>query len=172
MTCLKRNNFILGLCFFLIFGCSTSSFNVIKQDENLVEFKVTPNRVLLECEYQYDHETKNGYGFLMHILDEENTVLTVAQINILDKENCLKRIQKIGKILKTGRIIYIGGMGYLNKPKIKEAQKFIFPNKEGIFYSNGQSLQFMVIANEQGLCFDAYSGDKEPCPQEPFSFKN
>jgi hypothetical protein len=154
-----------------MFGCTTSSFNVITQGENLVELKLTPDRVLLDCEHQYDNNTKGAYGFLMHILDEENTVLTVAQTNILDKESCFRRIQKIGKILKTGRAIYIGGIGSLDKPKIKETRKFMFPNI-GTFPSNGQSFQFMVIANEQGVCYDAYSGDREPCPQEPFSLKS
>lgn len=171
MVFLEKSSFIHIAFFFLMFGCATSSFTLLKQDENAVELKVTPDRVLLECEHQYDNDTKNAYGFLMRILDEKNTVLTIAQMNILDKGSCFKRIQKIGKILKTGKMIYIGGMGYLNKPKIKEARKFTFPNI-GTFHGNGQSLQFIVIANEQGYCYDAYSGDEDPCPREPFSITN
>ncbi len=167
----KRNDLICGVLTLLISGCATSSFKLIKQDENAAELKVTPDRVAMKCEYQPDHDTKNAYGFLMHVLDDENTVVTVAQGNVLDKVSCFRRIQKIGKILKTGRIIYVGGMGYLTKPKRKENETYAFPNL-GTFHGNGHTLQFMVIANEQGLCYDAYSGDESPCPREPFSLKN
>ncbi len=171
MVFLKRNSFIQFGILFLLAGCATSSFKLLKQDENAAELKVTPDRVLLECEFQPDHDTKNAYGFLMRILDSENTVVTFAQTNVLDKVSCFRRLQKIGKILKTGKVIYVGGMGYLTKPKIKEDHKYTFPNI-GTFHGNGHSLQFMVVANEQGLCYDAYSGDEDPCPREPFSIKN
>lgn len=171
MTFSKRNNFIYSLLIFFISGCATSSFKLLIQDENAAEFKVTPDRVIMECEYQPDHDTKDAYGFLMHILDEENTVIAVVQGNVLDKGSCFRRLQKIGKILKTGKMIYVGGMGYLTKPKKKEKETYMFPNI-GTFPGNGHTLQFMVIANEQGLCYDAYSGDEDPCPREPFSLKN
>ena len=167
----RRNDLMCGVLTFLISGCATSSFKLIKQDKNAAEFKATPDRVIMECEYQPDHDTKDAYGFLMNVLDDENTVIAMAQGNVLDKASCFRRIQKIGKILKTGKVIYVGGMGYLTKPKRKEKEMYTFP-KIGTFHGNGQTLQFMVIANEQGLCFDAYSGDEEPCPREPFSLKN
>ncbi len=171
MTFSKRNSLICTILTCLVSGCATSSFKLIKQDENAAEFKITPDRVIMECEYQPEHDTKDAYGFLMHILDDENTVIAVAQGNVLDKGSCFRRIQKIGKILKTGKMIYVGGMGYLNKPKRKENEIYAFPNL-GEFYGNGHTLQFMVIANEQGLCYDAYSGDEDPCPREPFTLKN
>ncbi|MEK6705861.1 MAG: hypothetical protein AABZ06_08730 [Bdellovibrionota bacterium] len=174
MIYLKISNSIHILLFFLLSGCATSSFMVLMQEENAAEFKVTPDRVVLECEHQHDSDSKDpndAYGFLMRILDGENTVLTVAQTNVLDKESCSRRIHKIGKILKTGKMVYIGGIGYLNKPKIKGEQKYTFHNI-GTFYDNGQSLQFVVIANERGFCYDAYSGDESPCPREPFLLKN
>jgi hypothetical protein len=171
MVALKRNSFFLFIFLFFISGCSTSSFFLLKQDENAAEFKVTPDRILLECEYQFDNDTKDSYGFLMHVLDDENTVITVAQMNILDSESCLKRIQKIKKILSTGKIIYVGGMGYLTEPRRREEKQYTFPHI-GTFHGNGRTLQFIVIANEQGLCYDAYSGEKKPCPAEPFSLKS
>jgi hypothetical protein len=153
-------------------NCTTSSFKLIKQHELAVELKVTPDRILLECEFQYKDTSGDAYGFMMRVLDDENTVLSIVQTNVLDKGSCFKRIKKIGKILETGKIIYIGGMGDLNKAKIKKDETYMFPNI-GIFHGNGRSAQFIVIANERGLCYDAYSGDEEPCPREPvFSLKN
>lgn len=153
-------------------ACTTSSFKLIKQHELAAEIKVTPDRVLLECEFQYKDASGDGYGFMMHVLDNENTVLSIVQTNVIDKGSCLRRIEKIGKILRIGKMIYIGGMGNLNKSKIIESKTYIFPNL-GTFHGNGQNAQFMVIANEQGLCYDAYSGEEEPCPREPvFSLKN
>lgn len=171
MSYSKKYNLIYVSLFFLMSGCTTSTYRLIKQDKNAAELKVTPDRVLMECEFQPDHDTKDAYGFLMYILDEENTVISVVQPNVLDKKSCLRRIQKIGKILKTGKLIYVGGMGDLTKPKSKEDNKYTFPHI-GTFNGNGKNLHFIVIANEKGLCYDAYSGDEEPCPREPFSLKN
>lgn len=155
------------LLFFLVSACSTSSFKIIKRGDLAVELKVTPDRILLECEYLYHEDEYDVYGFMMHVLDEENTVLTVAQTNVLDKGSCYKRINKISKILNTGKTVYMGSMGLLNKPKIKENKTYTFP-KLGTFHGNGLSTQFMVVLNENGLCYDAQSGDKEDCPQKPF----
>lgn len=171
MACSRKSSFIYGSLLWWLFGCTTSSFKVIGQHQNATELRVTSDRVLLECEHQYDNDTKDSYGFLMHILDQEDTVLTIAQMNVLDRESCFRRIQKITRILKTTSAIYIGGAGDLNKAKIKGTRKYTFPNI-GTFYDNGQSLQFLVIANEQGLCYDAYSGDEQPCPRKPFSIQD
>ncbi len=171
MAFLNRNNIVPYVLFFLVCGCATSSFELLNQHGNAVELKVTPDRVLLECEPQPGHEIEEAHGFLMYILDDQNTVITLARPNVLDKKECFDGLRKIGKILKTGKIIYTGGIGDLTKPKAKNDRKHIFPSL-GVFPSNGKSLKFMVIANEHGLCFDAHDGDKGPCPREPFSLKN
>ena len=171
MGLLKRNSFFRVVFLVFLTGCATSPFRLLKNDEHMVELKVIPDRVLLECEYQPDHDTKDAYGFLMYILDDENTAISVVQGNVLNKSDCSRRLQKIGKILKTGKIIYVGGMGNLTKSKIIEGRQYTFPNI-GTFQGNGQTVQFMVIANERGLCYDAYSGDEAPCPREPFSLQN
>lgn len=123
MTFLKRDSFVPFISLFLTCGCATSSFDVIKQGDFVVELKVTPDRVLLECEPQSGHEIENAHGFLMYILDDKKTVMTVAQFNVLDKEECFNGLRKIGKILKTGKIIYVGAVGqfavcgYRKKPQ-------------------------------------------------------
>jgi hypothetical protein len=167
MAGLKRSNLFCALLFLSIGGCATSSFKIARQGDLATELKVTPDRVLLECEYQHDNDTKGLYGFMIHILDDLNTVLTVSQMNTLDVESCNKRLRKVGQILKTGKTIYIGGMGGLREKRVREDRHVTFPGI-GEFYGNGQTLQFIVIKNERGACFDAYSGDEEPCPRDTF----
>lgn len=169
MIFLKVSSIIISILF-LINGCSSVGFKVISQENHVTELSVAPSRILLECEYQSDNDTKGLYGFLIHTLDEENTVLTIVQNNTLDKEGCYERLKKIGKILKTGKSIYIGGMGEIREPRVKEERQYSFPGI-GTFHDNGRSLQFIVIANELGACYDAYEGDKKPCPREPFSLR-
>jgi hypothetical protein len=161
------------LLFIIMCGCATSSYQLIRQRTLAAEIKVTPDRIIMECEFQYKDEDGDGdgYGFLMHVLDDANTVVSVVQTNVLDKASCFRRIQKIGKILKTGKTIYIGGMGNITKPRLEDKRSYTFP-RFGTFHGNGRATQFAVIANERGLCYDAYSGDDEPCPREPFSLKN
>lgn len=171
MNLLKRNNFSSFVILFFAFGCATSSFKLLKQHENAVELKVTPDRVLLECEPQPGHEIESAHGFLMYILDDKKKVIKLAQPNVLDKEECFDGLRKIGKILKTGKTIYVGGIGDLTKPKANDDRKYTFPGL-GIFASSNKSLKFMVIANERGLCYGVNDGDKGPCPREPFSLKN
>lgn len=167
MIILKRNSVILFLYTFILAGCATSSFKLLNQIQLATDLTITPDRILLECEHQPDHPEKDTYGFIMRVLDQENTVITILQTNNLDKEGCFYRLQKIGKIITKGNKIYIGGSGDLNEKKIKEEEKYTFP-KLGTFHGNGQTLQFLVIANEKGMCFNAYLGDKDPCPSEPF----
>lgn len=171
MAFLNRNKVASFLLFFLVCGCATSSFDVIKQGNFVVELKVTPDRILLECEPQRGHEVENAYGFIMHILDDKKTVLTVAQFNILAKEECFDGLRKIGKILKTGKFIYVGGMGNMTESNKRNNQKYTF-SRLGTFQNNGKTIKFMVIANEHRLCYDAQDGDKGICPREPFSLRN
>ena len=100
---------------------------------------------------------------MIHVLDNENSVVDFDQINTLSKESCNERMEKIGRILKTGHRTYIAGIGDLNDPKVVEKWNFKFQG-HGTFQSNGRSLQFIAIANENGLCFGAYHADEKPCP--------
>lgn len=168
MSALKINSFIL-LSFLLFSGCASSTYQVLNQIENATELSVSPDRVLLECEWLYDADIKGLYGFMIHVLDNENTVLTVVQGNTLGKSDCDRRIKKISSILKKGSHIYIAGTGDLTEPRI-EGHTYIFPRK-GTFKGNSRVLGFVAIANEFGTCYDAYSGDEKPCPRDPFPLK-
>lgn len=154
-----------GLC-----GCATSSYRVLFKDDSAAELSVTPDRVILECEHLYDADIKGLYGFMIHVLDHENTVAMVLQTNTLDQGSCEGRIKKIGRILREGHSIYIAGRGNLENPDPNRKETYHFPGL-GDFKSNGKSLQFVAISNENGLCYDAYSGfNEKPCPPEPFPF--
>ena len=146
-------------------ACATSSYKHIRQDGRKAEINVTSDRVLLECSKISDENEL--YMFQIHILDDEETVLTAVQGNNSDQEDCERRKQKVGRVLATGRHIYLGGMGYPDAPRKITADTFDFP-KIGTFHWNGRVLQFMVIANENGVCYGAYTGDSKPCPRDEF----
>lgn len=157
----------------LLTGCANSSYKVLFQDNGAAELSVTPDRVLLECEDLYDADIKGLYGFMIHILNDDNKVLTLVQGNTLDKESCEYRLDKIGKILREGKKIYLAGRGNLSKQDRELFQgDFNFPNL-GRFKDSGRTLGFVAISNEHGLCYDietAFMG--KPCPPEPFPFWN
>lgn len=127
MTSLKINSlFLLIAC--LLVGCASSSYRIDNQTEGRTQLLVTPDRVALECDYLADYtgDIKEAHLFLVHVLDEDKTVLTVSQGNILGKEDCLRRINKISKILKSGSKIFIGGMGNLEKPREILERRYLF----------------------------------------------
>jgi hypothetical protein len=108
---------------------------------------------------------------MIHVLDDNKTVLSILQGNRLDKESCFERIQKIGKILKGGRRIYIGGMGSIDEARKVDEFTYTFP-KWGTFRGNGRVLQFGVIVNEHGACYSAYEREEKPCPRDEFPISN
>ncbi|MCM2280950.1 MAG: hypothetical protein NDI61_03790 [Bdellovibrionaceae bacterium] len=100
---------------------------------------------------------------MINVLDDANTVLVVAQMNTLGKEACQTRLEKVGRILRTGKQIYIAGIGDIDDPREVQKWTTTFP-KHGTFHSNKRTLQFFAIANESGLCYGAYTDDTKPCP--------
>ncbi len=136
-----------------------------------MEFVVTPDRVILECERVETDDRGVVAGFMMHIADEEKTSFTLVQTNTLDSESCEHRLKKIEKILKQGNQIYLAGIGDFREPRTKGLYKHSFP-RLGTIESNGRSLQFIAIKNEHGQCFGAFSAEEQPCPPEPFPLKH
>ncbi len=170
MRALKTSSRFYIFWFLVLAGCTTSTYHVLNQGNHGTDLNVSPDRILLECEWLHDADIEGLYGFMIHVLDEENTVLTLVQGNTLDKQTCEKRIHKIGNILAKGKRIYIAATGDLSDSR-KNGKSYIFP-KIGAFHSNGRVLGFAAIANEHGACYDAYSADEKPCPREPFPIKN
>lgn len=101
---------------------------------------------------------------MIHVLDDQDTVTSVSQMNTLSKADCDERVTMIGKILMRGTRITIAGIGEIDRPRVVEKWRTVFP-RFGTFNSNGRSLQFIAISNERGECYDAYSGETPPCPQ-------
>ncbi len=168
MTSLKVNSFFLLIVGALV-ACASSSYKIDSQTEGRTQLLVTSNRVVLECYRLTDYagDIEEAHLFSMYVLDEYKTVLTVSQGNILGKEDCFRRINKIGKILKSGNKIFIGGMGSLDKPRETQHRSYSFPGL-GQFPENGRVLQFMTVWNDNGMCYNAYSGDQKPCPGDEF----
>lgn len=169
MIILKRNKFYC-LALLVLVGCATpSKYKISEQSGRKIEISVTPDRILLECEKALE-DSDEIYGFTIHVLDEANTILPIIQTNGLGKEDCNDRSKKIGDILSDGTDIYIGAIGDLDEPRTKEGKDHFFP-KHGTFYGNGRVLQFMAIANEKGMCYQAFRGDEKPCPSGSFPIK-
>lgn len=162
MHFLTRSEILSFVPALLLAGCATSYYRVANVDLGRHELSVSPDRIVMECE-DVSENREIPYGFMIHVLDDENTVVDVTQTNTLSQEACFDRIKKIGRIIKTGNQIYIGGVGDLESAKVVEKWTHEFPG-HGTFHSNGRFLQFMAIANENGLCYGAYSADDRPCP--------
>jgi len=157
-----RNNIILAALFFT-FGCATSSYKVLHSEAGKTEVLTSPDRIALECE-----ALENGrFGFMLHVLDNQNTYFTAIQGNQLDAKTCESRITQISKILKRGRRIYLAGMGVLTEPS-KPNSHFVSFEGLGRFPGNGRVLQYMYIKNDKGHCFGAYTGEELPCPRDEF----
>lgn len=177
MRALKKNS---GIATFLslstLFACTTSSYRVIDRDDYRTEIQVTPDRILLECEEIIDHENAGdpdgNFGFMIHVLDDENTVITLIQEPVIGRKDCFKRQEGVSKILQSGKSIYIGAHGTLNEPRENGKRIYSSFQKRGNFHANGRSLQFSVIKNENGRCYSASNGSDEPCMPAEFPIKN
>lgn len=156
---------------FPMIGCAASKYQVLYTGSLGTELQVTPDRVLLECEdlYDSDNNIEEPHGFIMHVLDNNNTVITLIQGNVIDKQGCYRKLKKIGAILRKGQRIYIASTSDLN-PINKPGRVHHFP-KHGTYYNNGVVLNFVAIANEHGQCYDTYFGEEPPCPRDQFPIK-
>lgn len=174
----SRKNRVIAALFLSTFSpaCTTSSYRVIDQDRYRTELRVTPDRILLECEDIIDHanagDPEGNFGFMVHILDEEDTVLTLIQEPVTTRKHCSKRRNYIAKILKEGESIYIGGHGRLNEARIKTEHSYSSFAKRGTFYGNGRGFQLSVIQNEHGRCYSATNEMDPPCMPPEFPIKN
>ena len=151
-------------------ACVSSSYRVSDQDGKKLELMVTPDRVLLQCELASELQ-EIPYGFMIHVLDEEKTVLSVIHGKTLAKSDCMNRIEKIGRILKTGKKIYIAGVGDIDEPRTVESWQYNYPGI-GTFHGNGRVIQLFAISNENGLCFSSHNWEERPCPSDGFPIKD
>jgi hypothetical protein len=147
-----KNSVFYFLLFILNSGCATTHYNLIINENSPDEVHATSDRFLTQCE-QID-TMPNRYGFMVHFLDDANTVATAAGM-ITDKKTCQKWENEIQNILTNGNSIVLKGDGYMISPREKEKFVHTFP-KHGTFHGNGRGMQFFKMTNENGGCFVLY----------------
>ncbi len=166
MASLQRNKHSIIFVFYLFLqGCTTSSFyNVGKPNASGTEIKVSPDRIITECEFitDYDGDQKSPYGFMIHILDLQNTVITVSNGVVLEKEYCFERQVAVDKIIKNAQSVIVSGRGNAEAPIVKGEFKHTF-KRHGTYYGNGRSLNFLAIWNNREDCYSGFNGEDDPC---------
>ena len=170
MVDLRKNKLLaLVLCTWLV-GCSTPNYRVVKESSQISEFtyeiSFTPNRAIVECEKLFE-DSDIYYGFMIHILDEKNTVITAFQADRIKKLDCVNKQREVSKILRNGAQIYLGGFIYHGGSREKGKELYSFPGI-GTYHSNGRGFKFRVISNNKGGCYDTYHGTTKPCPRDGF----
>lgn len=152
---------------------SSSKYLVYEKKGDLFEFIVTNDRIIFECQDADAEDRKRTTGFMMHVLDDENTVTTFIHPSLLGEKDCSRFVKTIQEIMSKGAKVYIAGStGNFDAPRIKEKDPYTFPRK-GTFYSNGRNGQLRFIANETKECFSPLYNktDTDPCPDWPFPIK-
>lgn len=160
----KRNNILYVVL--LLTGCATSTYTSRQLTNVGTEIVTSTNRILVQCEYQdgYDGEAKDPYGFMMHILDDKKSVLTLIVEPVLEKTYCFEILNATNKILSNSKVVHIGSFSPLVGEPKKSDDKYTFPGL-GTFHGNGQVLNYQAIWNDQGQCYDVALGSKKPCPR-------
>jgi len=165
MANLQKNKYSIVFLFFLFLNsCTTSRYSVGIANALGTDIKVSPDRIITECEFitDYDGDRKQPYGFMIHILDLQNSVLTVSNGIILEKEDCLERQAAADKIIKNAQVVTVRGRGDAEAPMVKEEFKHIFI-KHGTYFGNGRSLNFLAIWNDKRNCHSIFNGEDDPC---------
>lgn len=173
MVYLQKNRYLTMFSLILLLqGCATSvlltsRYFAGKPGALGTDIKVSPDRVITECEFiaDYEGDRKDPYGFMIHILDLQKTVLTVSNGVVLEKEDCLERQIAADKIIQNARIVTVRGRGDAEAPIVKEEFAHTF-KKHGTYFGNGRSLNYLAIWNDKGQCYDAFYGPDKPCPRE------
>lgn len=164
-----KSNLPVFLLAILTDGCATSSYKVEKQDHYFTEISASPNRITIECEPidNYSGNTKDPHGFMIHVLDEQDTVLNLIVEPVLSKPECHEHLSNSMQVIKTGKEIHIIGGSNLESPREKSDSKYSFPEL-GTFYGNGRVLKFRTVWNEHGQCYNVFYGKQKPCPRDEF----
>jgi len=156
-----RKSKILGLVLSIFLsGCVTSKYHASKQSALGTDIQVTSDRIIIECEFitDYEGDYSNPYGFMVHVLDNENTVITVSSATVLEKNNCFDWLKQSEKIISKGQTILIRGRGDAHAPVKMEKWTYNFP-RQGTFYGNGRALNFLGMKNDTGQCLNVLASD-------------
>lgn len=160
MACLQKNSFLMIMLTIGLFGCITSTYKAGKQSEVGTYIEVTPDRIIVECEFitDYEGDRSDPYGFMILLLDNEKKVLTVSSAIVLEKGDCFDWLKQSEKILSKGKSILVLGRGDAYAPGSMEKFAYNFP-KHGTYYGNGRALNFLGIRNDKGQCLNALASE-------------
>jgi hypothetical protein len=175
---INLKNRLLELRLFILFlsGCTSNSivsnslpaskekpiYEKMKRDDRIVILNMSSDRILPFCD-----KLENGNdGFMVMILDEENTVL-VATGRQSSHKTCLKWIIEIQNIAKDQPYVKLVGLGEFEGERVKEQYAFTFP-AHGTFHSNGRSFGLHALLNKDHQCFSIFS---KTCAKEDFALK-
>jgi hypothetical protein len=167
MINLQGNKYLSKYLFVLLLqGCATSHYHAGKPTALGTDIVITPDRVITQCEFidNYTGDYSDPYGFMIHILDNENTVLTASSGTVLEKKDCLRWQTAADNIIRNGKTVTVRGRGNAEDPISMEKFKHTF-EKHGTFFGNGRSLNYLAIWNDKGQCFDVFNRDN-PCPKQ------
>ena len=160
------NNMLLTIVvLFSLSGCVSSRYHAGQEKPLGTDIEVSPDRIIVECEFidNYDGDYSDPYGFLIHILDLQNTVLTLSSATVLEKKYCFEILKISEKIIKNAQIVTLRGRGDAHSPiEMENRFKYTF-KKHGTYYGNGRSLNFLAIWNDKGQCYDAFHRTDEEC---------
>jgi hypothetical protein len=165
---LRRSSAALVFAFIFFVGCVSTKYKVIQSKLNAVGLLITTDRILLECEdlHAGGGDRPGSFGFMIHMLDEEKTVLTGIWSLQVSKTRCQEMVRDIERIMKRSKQVYIAGVSDLREPRTMGMESYTFP-KLGTYRDNGRSMQWFVLKGEDGSCVTAYEGAGNPCPWNP-----
>ncbi len=166
MAYLKKSKIFVILVFIFLSSCVTSSYHASKPKPSGTDIEVTSDRIVVECEFitDYEGDRSDPYGFMIHVLDSEKTVLTLSSATVLEKEDCFDWLKQSEKIINKGKSILVRGRGDAHAAAQMKQWTYNFP-KHGTFYGNGRELNFLGIRNDKWQCLNTLASDDFCSPQ-------
>lgn len=147
-----KNNFIILLL--TIYGCTSinSTYNATVDKDGGVEVIATPDRFSPYCEKVVKDDGTTSYGFMILFLDEEKTIGSATGM-LTSTAACSEWQTEVKKVLDHAQSVTLRGFGFSMKhPRVVEDFAYAFGNY-GIRQSNGRSMDFFSIRNNNGECF-------------------
>ena len=141
------------------------------KNEKGIEVLLDSRRVSVTCEDASGDD--KIHVLLVHVLNEKKLIDEYIYGMAYPKEVCLEIKQRIERVIKNGKQIYIGahGDGKMDNEYPDPTQKHNFPEL-GDFTISRLFFDFQVIKNEKGQCMGfAYGDEKDgPCKKAGVDF--
>ena len=169
----KLLGLILICTFQFLISCSLTapSYKVLMKDKKGIEVLLDSRRVNVTCEDASGDD--KIHVLLVHVLNEKKLIDEYIYGMAYPKEICLDIKQRIKRVIKNGKQIYIGahGDGKVDNDYPDPTQKHNFPEL-GDFTISRIFYGFQVIKNEKGQCMGfAYGDEKDgPCKKAGVDF--